>query len=212
MALSQPPAEKIDQVYRRLLAGEPDAPSDLIGLLLEPLIAALRRAYPTTDPDLVSDVVTDSLLAFVQEPQRYQADKRSLWGYLKMDMRGDLLNRWRSLQRRSAREIALDVVALTLLDRNSDVEEAVVRRLAPVALPDGTDIATVAAWLRQDIPDDRDRHVVMLMVQGERRAVTYAAALGITDRPVAEQRRLVKQAKDRLRLRLKRRGVKIHER
>lgn len=213
MASSRPPDEEIDRVYRRLLAGEPDAPSDLIVLLLEPLIAALGRAYPTfPDPDLVSDAVTDSLLKFVREPQRYRADKRSLWGYLKMDMRGDLLNLWKLLQRRSAKEITLDAVALTLPDGNSNVEEAVVRMLTPAVLPDGTDAATMVAQLREAIPDDRDWHMVMLMVQGERATATFAAALGITDRLIAEQRRLVKQAKDRLRLRLKRRGVKIHER
>lgn len=212
MASSRPPTEEIERVYRRLLTGEPDAPSDLIALLLEPLIAALCRAYPTfPDPDLVSDVVTDSLLTFVQEPQRYQVAKRNLWGYLRMDTQGDLLNLWKSLQRRSAQEIALDV-ALRLPDGNSDVEEAVVRRLTPVALPDGTDAATVIAQLRADIADDRDWHVVLLMVEGERATATFAAALGITDRSTAEQRKLVKQAKDRLRLRLKRQGVKIHER
>lgn len=211
MASSRPPSEEIDRVYRRLIAGEPDGPSDLIVLLLEPFIAELRRAYPNfPDPDLISDVVTDSLLRFVQDPQRYQEARRSLWGYLKMDMQGDLLNLWRSLQRRSAQEVTLDAVALTLPSRNSDVEEAVVRKLT--ALPDGVDTATIITQLRAAIPDDRDWQVVVLMIEGERATATFASVLGITDRPLAEQRQRVKQAKDRLRLRLKRRGVKIHER
>lgn len=78
MAASRPPNEAISGIYQRLLANEPDAPSDLVELLLEPLVAHLRSEFPQfPDPDLFYDVVTDSLLAFVQVPERYQAEKRS---------------------------------------------------------------------------------------------------------------------------------------
>lgn len=212
MGVRRPPTEEIDSIYRRLLTGEPDAPADLIAALLDPLVAELQRSYPTfPDPDLIFDVVTDSLLSFVQAPERYHPDKRSVWGYLKMDAQGDLLNLWESLRRRAAHEIALDAVAHDLPDRNSAVEEMVVRKLAPAGLPEGMDAETLIAQLREAIPDAREWAVVLLMSQGERATDVFAAALGILDKPVADRRRLVKQAKDRIRLRLKRRGVRIHD-
>lgn len=212
MASSRPPFEEIERVYRRLVAGEADAPSDLIDLLLVPLIRMFSQKYPSfPDPDAVSDLVTDSLLKFVQEPSRYQPEKRGLWGYLLMDIEGDLRNRLRSLQRKRGAEVTLDSVALSLLDGNKSVEEAIVEKLTPLMLPDGSDGATFLAQLREDL-DERDWEAVILMAQGERATEAYATVFGITDRPVADQRKLVKQAKDRLRLKLKRRGVKIHER
>lgn len=213
MAARRPPTEHIDEIYRRLLADEPDAPSDLIALLLDPLITELQRAYPAfPDLALLSDVVTDSLLKFVQEPQRYQAEKRSLWGYLKMDAQGDLLNLWRALRRRSEQEVTLEAVALTLPDGNSSVEEAVLRRLLPTTLPEELDAVTILAQLRNDIASEQDWNVIMLMAQGERKTTTFATVLGIADLPIADQRERVKQTKDRLRLMLKRWGEKIYER
>lgn len=213
MASSQPPAETINLVYQRLLAGEPDAPSDLIALLLEPLIAELWRSFPSfPDPNLITDVVTDSLFKFVQDPGRFQSDKRSLWGFLKMDARGDLLNLWQAERRRLTREIPFDPVAHDVPDGNSDIEEAIVRKLAPEGLPEGLDVASFMARLRADMPDERDWHVLMLMAQDERATAAFADVLNISDRPITEQRKLVKQAKDRLRVRLKRWGVDSHER
>ena len=43
---------------------------------------------------------------------------------------------------------------------------------------------------------------------GERKTAAYALALGIADRPAAEQRREVKRVKDRLQKRLERAGDK----
>jgi len=207
---SRPPIEQITHTFQRLLAGEPDASADLIELLLEPLIAELRRSFPQfPDRDLLSDVVTDSLLKFVQDPARYNADKRGLWGFLTMDARGDLLNLLRAERRRHGREIRFDPVAHDLPDGNSDIEEAIVRKLVPAGLPDGVESEALMQQLRTEVSDEGDWHVLMLMAQGEKATAVFASALGILDRPFVEQQKLVKRAKDRLRVRLKRWGVEI---
>jgi RNA polymerase sigma-70 factor (ECF subfamily) len=209
---TRPPSEHINAIYQRLLAGEIDAPSDLIELLLDPLTTALRRKFPSLpDPNLVTDTATDTLFRFVQEPERFQPERGDLWGYLYMDALGDIRNAWQKQRRRLIREIPFDPVAHDLPDGNSNVEEAIVRKLVPASLPDGTDAASLINQLRADIPDARDWEVVTLMALGERSTSIYASVLEITDLPPAEQRRRVKQAKDRLRLRLKRSGVRINE-
>ncbi len=207
-----PPSEDLIAVYQRLLANEPDASLDLIELVLDPMIFTLRGRYPAlADTTIIEDIVTDSLLKFVQEPGRYNPQRGNLWHYLYMDALGDLHNTWEKEQRRRNREVPLDLVAHDQADRNSNIEEDVIQRIAPGSLPAGWDVKDVLAQLRQDISDPRDWQVIMLMAQGERRTSVFANVLGISDLAVTEQRKRVKQAKDRLRLWLKRRGANLHE-
>ena len=195
-------AEATIQIYRRLLANEPDAPSDMIELFLEPLVRALRAKYPNLpDPNLVTDIVEDTLFNFVQQPARYHPEKGTLWNYLYMDALGDLHNAWKRESKRLEALVPFDPVAHDRAARNDEIE-VVTERLAPDRSPG----RLTMAQLRQEIPDPREWAVFELMLEGERRTDVYAQVLGIAGQPMADQRRLVKQVKDRLRLRLKRRG------
>lgn len=199
------------RIYERLIAGEPDAPADLIELFLDPLIHALRATYPhLPDPLLINDTVADSLLQFVQHPQRYQAAKGSLWNYLYMDALRDLHNAYQRESRRESRLVPFDPVAHDRPARNDEID-AVIEQLAPEQLPAGMSIDALVTQLRQQLADPRDWAVIELMLAEERRTEAYARVLGVAHLPIAEQRRRVKQAKDRLRLWLKRRGVQLHE-
>lgn len=212
VSASRPPVEAIDRTYQRVLAGEPDAPSDLIELLLEPLVAALKHRFPSLpDPNLVIDTVTDSLFRLVQDPTRFHPERGTLWNYLVMDALGDLRNAWKKERRRLNREQTFDPVAHDHPDGNSDVEGLIIRKLVPDGLPEGADEAELIAHLRAAITNPQDWQVVLLMVGGERKTEAFARVLDITDRPPAEQRRRVKQAKDRLRVMLKRRGATFNE-
>ena len=75
----RPSAYQVNVIYQRLLAHEADAPGDFIELLLDPLIEELRRRFPALPlPDLITDVVTDTLLVFVQSPNSYQMERGDL--------------------------------------------------------------------------------------------------------------------------------------
>ena len=208
----RPPSDQINDIYQRLLADEPDATSDFIVLLLDPLIEALCTRFPNlTHPDLITDVASDALLRFVQSPEKYRPERGELWSYLYMDVQGDLRNALAKEHRRQKKEVPLDLVAHDQPDGNTDVEEEVMRRLDFSSLEQGRDTQTILNQLRGEIPDPRDWQVVLLMFSGERHTNVFAAVLGIEHLPVDVQREEVKKAKDRLRLRLKRFGVKIHE-
>jgi hypothetical protein len=179
-------------------------------LFLEPLIAALHSKYPQLpDPLLITDTVTDSLFHLIQHPERYIPEKSSLWNYLYMDALGDLHNAWEKEKRRLQKEIPFDPVAHDQPDRNIHVEEQIMRRVAPEALPTGMTSEEVLARLRAEIADPQDWAVLELMAFGERSTEQFAAVLGITHYATNEQRRIVKQTKDRLRVRLKRWGAKL---
>lgn len=213
MSTSRPSNEAIEHVYQRVLAGEPDAPSDFIALLLDPLVASLTREFSALpDPNLIVDTVTDSLFRFVQEPARYNPGRGALWNYLLMDARGDLRNAWQKERRRWKREQPFDPVAHDRPDGKSNVEEAIIRKLAPDGLPEGVDMSEIIARLRAEITDPQDRQVVLLMADGERETEVYARVLGIDHLSPEEQRRRVKQVKDRLRNMLKRRLRQIARR
>src|SRR5262245_2940451 len=109
---TRPPSELINGIYQRLLAGEPDAPTDLIELLLDPLTTALRQKFPRLpDPNLALDIAADTLFHFVQQPGRFDPKRGDLWGYLYMDALGDIRNAWQKERRRVLREISFDPVA-----------------------------------------------------------------------------------------------------
>lgn len=209
----RPSAYQVNVIFQRLLAHEADAPGDFIELLLDPLIEELRRRFPALPmPNLITDVVTDMLLAFVQSPDHYKMERGGLWNYLLMDARGDLLNEWDKERRRRAKEVPFNLVAHDRSDRNSNVvEEEVMQRLGMTVLPEGMDAQAAVSHVYTAIPDPRDRQVLLLMYNGERRTSAFAAVLGIDHLPIEVQRQRVKQAKDRLRLRIKRYGGKIHE-
>jgi hypothetical protein len=209
----RPSVYQINIIYQRLLVHEADAPGDFIELLLDPLIEELRRRFPALPlPDLITDVVTDTLFAFVQSPNSYQMERGDLWKYLLMDAWGNLLNEWDKEQRRRAKEVPFNLVAHDRSDRNINVvEEEVLQRLGMAFLPEGMDAQTAVSHLYMAIPDPIDRQVLLLMYNGERRTSAFAAVLGIEHLPIKMQRQRVKQVKDRLRLRIKRYGGKIHE-
>jgi len=67
-------------------------------------------------------------------------------------------------------------------------------------------IATAELWkhVQEVVPEAEFQRVLALMIDDVRETSAYAEVLGITDLPVAEQRKHVKQVKDRLKKRLQR--------
>lgn len=208
MAQRNRPDEKdIVAVYRRLINGEPDAPLDLIELCLDPLIRTLELKYPSLpDPEWTSDIATDTLLAFVQDPSRYIPERGRLWPYLVLDAKRNLQNLIQKEERRRKRLVPLDAVALVPSGGNSNVEDEVLERLVPTFSAGQYDVNQIYEQLRREIADPHDWQVLLLLFAGERRTHVFAKVLDITHLPADEQRKQVKRVKDRLRIRLKRLG------
>jgi hypothetical protein len=68
----------------------------------------------------------------------------------------------------------------------------------------------VSLMIHRLFQSDQDRRLAALIVDGERSTRNFAEALGIMDLPIAEQRKTVKQHKDRIKKVLQRRGRELY--
>lgn len=205
MAKPFPTHEAGHDIFRRLLAGDPTASSDLAVGYLDPLIEWLtvqprNRRLPS---DFIVDAAGDAILALILKPGSYQPGKSNLESYLKMSSQGDLMNRLRREARHRRGRTPLEAVehsdqAGKYLGRDDDPSHPLQVQEHLSGLADAVPSSVLAGLT------DAEARVLELMLQGERKTSTYADAYGIGGRPPEEQRRIVKQVKDRLSKRLSR--------
>ena len=196
-------SEELD-LYARLIEGDPTAPSDLAVTYLDRLTEWLIRHNPGVDPHDCATAAEDAILALIKNPRSYKSERQTLEVYLRISALGDLRNRLRSEQRHRERRVPLDVVELSP-DARKYLWDVVGDPALIVEKLEDVDLATIRANLQVALTEEENR-VLELMTQGERRTEAYAAVLGITHRPVSEQRRVVKRVKDRIKKRLERAG------
>lgn len=194
--------ERERALHERLLAGDPLATVDLFSHFAPRLLRRLTARFATTDPELIEEAVSESLLDYFLRPERYDPARRSLRGYLLMVAERDLLNLLDQHRRRQGRLRPVEAVELDARARKEwaegdDIAAAIVDDEAAAAL--WSEAMTVART-------DEERIVQRLRLEGERATAVYAAALGWTDLPPTEQRRRLYQIKDRLDQRWRRHG------
>ncbi len=213
------PSKKLQTVlYLRLRMRDVSAPADFAAAFLQPLLDALRARFPADgsfDPELVDECVIDTLLRFPQQPEKYCPEKGSLWTYLYIDAKGDLLNALeRNAREDSHREAALLAVALEVQSRNEQQEDDLWKLLPeypPVSLPPGVDFNLLRREVEAILSNDTDLAVVELLVAGTRETERFSSILGISSLPLKAQRQEVKKVKDKWKKRLIRLGAKLNE-
>lgn len=192
------------ELHERLLNRDESASGELFARYMNWMVDALRARYPSVaryDETLVLDAVTDALFDYVSRPEAYRPDLKGLKGFLYLAAYRNLLNAWRSIRQTAAVETSLDqLVELGRENGNSPVEECDIAD----QVVDTIALAQVWQHVQALLPNDADLQVVALMSQGVRETRAYAEVLGLTEMPLAEQRKQVKRAKDRLLKRLRR--------
>jgi RNA polymerase sigma-70 factor, ECF subfamily len=198
------------EIHERLLSQDPTAPSELAVLYLDTVRSRLGGLYPVgCDDALITDAAIDAVLSYVENPAKYDPSKLGLLAYLVMAAKGDLLNALDKEERRTAR-----LEPLVLADEDDEgrewsrEREELTHRDDYSCLRDTPECEPLLL-LAKVIPDLRDREMVELLMNGERRTDAFAEVLGILDHPRSEQERIVKRHKDRLKKRLLRLGVRI---
>jgi hypothetical protein len=191
-------------LHQRLASGERSASADVCVAYLDSLVAWLQSCRPWVDSDLVQSAAHDALFDYVQHPQKYQPEQSDLAAYLRMLAEGDLLNLQRKEGRHNREKMPLESVEL-----GEEAGKLNGREEEPAILLERQE--TVAGLWRmveniRALCEPRERAVLDLMVEGERRTQVYAGVLGLEDRPPAEQEREVKRVKDCLKKRLLRGG------
>lgn len=199
--MTEPPAkETLLALHKRLLASDVTAPAELVLAAIEPLCAQLA-GHERRDPQLVYDAATDALLDFIKNPTKFNPAKGDPWTYLHLAAKRDLLNLQRSRTRAHNRDlrhsgVAPGQVAGNWMEPSIDEEglgrEAAKQRLLEIERG------------QVDTMSNADHQILRLIANGERRTGPFAVVLGVESLPEAEQRRAVKNAKDRLLKRLRR--------
>lgn len=199
------------KIHDRLLACDPTAPSDCFELLIDYLIAILRKSIPGNENELYLDACTDVIMSYVQHPQAFNPEIARLSTYLASGARNRLST---SLSRRSSiqkREISLFVVE----DRDGETYremEITDPSITEALIVEDLDKRYAVEKLFEEITDPTERKVLSLMLDGIRETHQFASALGIAGEPLETQRRKVKQVKDQLDKTIERLGAKIRER
>ncbi len=198
-------------IHIRLIAGDPTAPDDLASRYLEPVRKHVQaRAYRRgiQDHDLVNDATVDSVFDYIRNPKKFNPEKSGLLSYLKFAAERDLANAVSKHFRRTRHEELTDDVELTTQPRNKiGVMETIRRNIETQAIDNIEGRKEVRAAV-STITKDIDQKLLQLIADGVRKTETFAAELGITGLPITDQRRIVKQHKDRLNQQLKRWGRK----
>ncbi|WP_420645476.1 hypothetical protein [Candidatus Leptofilum sp.] len=205
MPASEPSRPWQMQKHQEILSeSNPTAFAQLSELALPHLIAFLRREFRQVEPHLHETAAIDSLLSYHQSPNKFDPDKLSLFAYLRMSTRHDLLNAIDKQNRQKRPLVSIDEpnIQSQLVDDANSLEDGF----------------SLAGWLSNENEppaqailnnfeatlSTTDRQLFLLMLNGVRETEPYADILGISATSITEQRRAVKRAKDRLTKRLQR--------
>jgi RNA polymerase sigma factor (sigma-70 family) len=187
-------AARLNEIHQKLVAGSRTASRDLFVHGLGPIKAYLLKTQSSLREEDAHDLATDAILAYVQAPARFDPAKASLWTYLCMTASSDALDMFRRRGReRAALANVAQTVEVCLLEANdrADMENSI----------DAQRI--IAANAERLATNEPERRVLALILEGERSTEVFANALGLDARH-PDTTALVKQAKDRLLLRLRR--------
>lgn len=189
------PADEI-VLHERVLAGDPVAPVDVFKAWMDPIANALRSDLRCSD-DEAYDSGVDAVLAYLEEPGKYDRGKGRLSSYV-MDI---------------AKKRAIDRLRTRTAAERRDNRYAAAVELRTVNPKDVLEAAVEARKLWQKVenavPDERDRRMLKLILEGERSTDAFAEALELGVLSPLAQRRLVKQHRDRLMKVLERLGTRL---
>ena len=194
--------------HQRILRRDITAFAELCEIVLPQLVTFLQTIFPAHDSHLREQVVIDCLLDYQARPQQYNPEKLALWPFLRMAVRRDMLNMLDKQGRYSHRLYPIDDPHIaSQLPPVEDVQEA-------MALDEWLQRHTdkpreeIITALQAEL-EPRDQQMLWLMLDGVRETSAYAAIMGLTHLDVANQRREVKKAKDRILKKVQRFGQNL---
>ncbi len=172
--------------------------SRIAELFLPELLKRLQRAFPNVgDRHLIATCAEDALMEYLARPEKFDPSRGALLTYLRLLARSRLLN---ELKKPAGRQEVVAVEeAETVYESGGAQDWDDCTRLC-----ESESARRIEERLREIITDPADWRVLELMLEGVRETDAYAEVLEVTDKPAEEQRRVVKQRKDRVRKRVRR--------
>ena len=198
-SISDYQAELLD-LHERLLSDDPVVTEEFFNIAAPKLEGHLRMQFPSlaadVDPDVYISAVYEALTDYFKNPGKYDPAQRGLMGYLMMAARRDMQNLLRKESRHVTGRVSLEGVEFRQSDGN-DVSERVAEDI---------DGRRKIEDLKQGMTSE-EQAVFELMLDGERSTKVAATAMNIGHLPTGEQAREVKRVKDRIKKRIRRRGI-----
>jgi RNA polymerase sigma-70 factor, ECF subfamily len=187
-------------LHRRLCHGDRTASEELAELILKSLVDAISRRFPCNDQQTVWDGVVDALVDYCARPHQFDEGRGvPLDHFLRMASWRNVMNLLRGESRRSAREEAAESDALSAVELDPTAGNILQQE-------ETRELQRQQEGMMDRLSDPRDRQILALRLQGERRTEAFAEILGISHLPIESQRREVKRAKDRIDKILRRHG------
>jgi hypothetical protein len=198
-----PTREEQGALHRRVLAEDPTAFAELCEAALPHLVHSLRARFPAHDSHLLESSAIDALMAYYDDPARFDPTRLALFGYLRMAARYDALNRIDSDRRREDHLVHVDDEDVDITPTGGSTVEDAVRLDEWLAQHTTLSRREVLTRLHEAL-DPVDEEIVLMMLEGVRATERYAAVMGISHLDTDKQRAAVKRAKDRLNKKLRR--------
>lgn len=177
-----------ESLHRKLLNDTSlSVTSKIAEIFLPALTKSLTRAYYNLgDHHLIETAIEDALLAYFDHPQQFNPSRASLFTFLRMRANSYLLN---DLGKNKVVEVTDAEPVYNMEALEDDALSVLVEHEAQ---------SEIQQKLQRIIPDPTDFQLLSLMLEGVRETSAYASVLGITNYEIAEQTKLVKQHKDRI--------------
>jgi RNA polymerase sigma-70 factor (ECF subfamily) len=164
------------------------------------LVDAISRRFPRNDEQTVWDGVVDAFLDYCARPHQFDEERGvPLDRFLRMASRRNVANLLRGEGRRRAREEVAQSDARSAVELNPTAGNVLQQE-------ETRELQRQQEGMMDRLSDPRDRQILALRLQGERRTEAFAEILGIAHLPIAAQRREVKRTKDRIDKMLRRHG------
>ncbi len=185
---------RLSEIHQKLLSGSRTASADLFAAAYGPIVGFLVKELPQLSEDDRHDIATDAIVDYVSAPHKCDESRSSLWSYLCNAAKRDGLDLVRKRRRRSA----------LLTNAADDVELWLAR--ANYLRSDDEKIDAMAILDRfgaRLVTNDTEAGVLRLILSEEKETAAFAQVMQISpDAPDTPD--IVKKAKDKMLLRLKR--------
>jgi len=198
MLASEPSRHWQIQKHQQILNEDsPTAFAQLSELALPHLIEFLQQEFRQVEVHLHETAAIDCLLTYYAAPEKYDPEKLTLFAYLRMAARHDLLNAIDHSKRQRRPLLNIDEPAIQnqlVTETNSESDPFYFEQW----LENGdTNKQTMLRQFETEL-NTTDRQLFLLMLNGVRETEPYAEIMQLASQPISEQRREVKRAKDRL--------------
>ena len=186
--------DRLNQIHDRMLAGSRTASRDLFTGALKPLIGFLAGQFPSLSDDDLYDLASNAIMIYVTHPEACDTGKSSLWSFICRIAKADAID---LLRKTANRQELLSGKA------DSDVEFWAARA-KDVFRDEAIDARHIMQLHGYRLAkNEAEARVLVLILNDENKTAAYATALGL-DPAAPDIEHTVKQAKDRMLLRMRR--------